>query len=147
MAYVNLAPEEFDDLQLRPGDVIFNRTNSEELVGKTAVWRSGQPAVLASYLVRLRLKPAYDSEFFAALLNTGHYKRLFRLRCRKAVNQANISPTLLVEFPMYDPPELLQREYGRIVREQLLDRAIHREALRQTEHLFQSLLNQYFGDA
>jgi type I restriction enzyme S subunit len=55
LAYVDLPADEFESLKLEPGDVIFNRTNSTELVGKTACWRHNIDAVVASYLVRLRL--------------------------------------------------------------------------------------------
>jgi len=49
-AYVNISTGEFEELRLEPGDIIFNRTNSTELVGKTACWRLQMDAVLASYL-------------------------------------------------------------------------------------------------
>jgi type I restriction enzyme, S subunit len=101
LGYVELSRDEFEELKLQPGDIIFNRTNSTELVGKTACWRLKMDAVVASYLVRLRLKPSVNPEFFACLLNTMHYKNLFRQRCKKAVNQSNISPTLLREFRIY----------------------------------------------
>jgi len=44
--------DEIDGLMLEPGDLLFNRTNSPELVGKSAVYRADVPASFASYLIR-----------------------------------------------------------------------------------------------
>jgi type I restriction enzyme S subunit len=144
LRHVELEKGEFDDLRLQNGDIIFNRTNSTELVGKTTFWNLDMGAVLASYLVRLRLKPEVIPAFFSALLNTGYFKNLFRDRCKKAVGQSNISPTLLKEFPVYIPPLLLQRKFAALVERMERLRAVQREALRQAEHLFQSLLHDAF---
>ena len=86
--YVDLSGDEFKKLRLRRGDIIFNRTNSTELVGKTACWNLEIGAVIASYLVKLRLTRAFDSAWFSAILNTDYYKKLFMQRCRKAVGQS-----------------------------------------------------------
>jgi len=145
LANVDLPGDEFEQLKLQPGDIIFNRTNSTELVGKTACWRLQMDAVVASYLVRLRLKPSVDPEFFASLLNTRHYKTLFQKRCKKAVNQSNISPTLLREFPIYVPPLEPQQKFASLARRQAQFRRTHVEALRQADHLFQTLLHQAFS--
>lgn len=146
LSYVELSVKEFEDLQLMPGDVIFNRTNSTELVGKTAHWNRKTDAVLASYLVKLRLEGNILPDFFVMLLNTTHYKKLFQERCKKAVGQSNISPTLLKEFPMYFPPVERQREFVEVVRQVDRLRRQQREADRQAEHLFQTLLHRAFAD-
>lgn len=145
LAYVELSKIEFENLALQRGDIIFNRTNSTELVGKTTFWNLDMGAVLASYLVRLRLKPEVMPEFFSALLNTGYFKNLFRDRCKKAVGQSNISPTLLKEFPAFVPPLPLQQKFAALVERVGRLRSVQREALRQAEHLFQSLLHDAFG--
>lgn len=62
--FADLTTTEFEQLKLQSGDIIFNRTNSTELVGKAACWRLNTDAVVASYLVRLRLKPDVIPEFF-----------------------------------------------------------------------------------
>ena len=69
---------------------------------------------------------------------------MFQEKCKKAIGQSNISPTLLSEFRMIIPPIESQRSYGRIVQrsEQLRDKQC--EAERQAEHLFQTLLHRAF---
>ena len=78
LAYVICPRTNFRASHSQRGDIIFNRTNSTELVGKTACWNLDTNAVLASYLIRLRLKPEVLPEFVSALLNTGYFKNLFR---------------------------------------------------------------------
>ncbi len=147
LSYADLSVKEFEELQLIPGDVIFNRTNSTELVGKTAHWNCKTDAVLASYLIKLRLKDNVLPDFFVMLLNTTHYKKLFQERCKKAVGQSNISPTLLKEFPLYFPPLERQEGFAEVVRRVDRLRRQQREADRQAEHLFQTLLHRSFSDA
>ena len=143
-AYVNLSKKEFKELKLIPGDVIFNRTNSTELVGKTAHWNLNLDAVAASYLVRLRLENSVNPDFFVALLNSNYFKLLFQKRCKKAVGQSNISPTLLKEFPMLIPPLPLQEQFAQIIQQFQRLRTQQREADRQSEHLFQTVLHRAF---
>jgi len=45
--------KEIHKYSLYPGDVLFNRTNSPELVGKTAIYKAEQPAIFAGYLIRV----------------------------------------------------------------------------------------------
>ena len=147
LKYVQLPNEEFKKLRLQRGDIIFNRTNSTELVGKTAYWNVEMDAVIASYLVKLRLTSAFNPTWFSALLNTGHYKKLFMQRCRKAVGQSNISPTLLKEFPMYKPPLVKQQNFAALVEKVESLRAKQRESERELEELFKSLMQRAFrGD-
>lgn len=144
LSYVELEQKEFQDLRLERGDIIFNRTNSTELVGKTAMWNLEMDAVVASYLVKLRLKEDVIPEYFVSLLNSLYFKRLFQERCKKAVGQSNVSPTLLKEFPMPFPPFSLQQKFAHIVHQFDRLRAQQREAERQAEHLFQTLLHRAF---
>ncbi len=55
LKYIILEDDDLNKYRLEPGDVIFNRTNSAELVGKTAVFDTQRDAVFASYLVRFQL--------------------------------------------------------------------------------------------
>lgn len=145
LSCVELPFQEFKELRLERGDIIFNRTNSTELVGKTSYWNSDIDAVLASYLVKLKLKNNVMPEFFIMLLNSAYYKKLFQERCKKAVGQSNISPTLLKEFPVVIPPLELQSRLATAKTQNDLLWIRQRESERQAEHLFQSLLQRAFG--
>ena len=77
LKYMDLNPSEYERYLVRAGDVLFNRTNSAELVGKTAVYRGMEPMAYAGYLIRLRTNADNDPEYLAAFLNTPYTKRIF----------------------------------------------------------------------
>ena len=84
-------------LFLRPGDVLFNRTNSMEHVGKTAIW-SGELEVasFASYLVRLEPDTAHlNAQFLCYWLNRPQVQIEIRQYATPGVHQVNINPTNL----------------------------------------------------
>lgn len=142
--HVELPSDEYEKLKLRQGDVIFNRTNSTELVGKTAFWNSDIDAVVASYLVKLRVTRYFDPIWFSTLLNIAYYKKLFMQRCKKAVGQSNISPTLLKEFPMYKPPLVHQQKFAALLEMVESLRAKQRKSEKELENLFNSLMQRAF---
>src|SRR5256885_17258796 len=69
LKYVDLPEAVARKYLLNTGDVLLNRTNSAELVGKVGIYPSGVPAVFASYLIRLKPKPTrIDNDFLGYLL-------------------------------------------------------------------------------
>ena len=71
MKYIELDERELDPYKLASEDILFNRTNSKELVGKCAVFRESGDWVFASYLIRIRtdqsrLLPQFASDFLAS---------------------------------------------------------------------------------
>ena len=85
------------ELLLKDGDVLFNRTNSMEHVGRTSIWRSQlDEATFASYLVRLfpdesRITKAY----LVYLLGWEEHQSQMRRYATPGVQQVNINPTNL----------------------------------------------------
>ncbi len=71
LKYIELDERELDTYRLVPDDILFNRTNSKELVGKCEVFRESGDWVFASYLIRVRtdqsrLLPQFASDFLGA---------------------------------------------------------------------------------
>ena len=96
LKYLPADHDEFPDLLLRDGDVLFNRTNSAELVGKTAVYRGNPaPCSCASYLIRARLLPAYVPEFLAYYINSPFGRAWVSTVVSQQVGQANVNGTKL----------------------------------------------------
>ncbi|HSH40124.1 MAG TPA: restriction endonuclease subunit S [Chthoniobacterales bacterium] len=88
--------KEFPALLLQDGDLLFNRTNSAELVGKSAVYRGNpSPCACASYLIRARLKPGYVPEFLAYYINSTFGRAWIRSVVSQQVGQANVNGTKL----------------------------------------------------
>jgi type I restriction enzyme S subunit len=116
LKYVSLPERVTAPYALSRGDVLFNRTNSQELVGKVGIYRSHLPAVFASYLIRLQLKQAkVDNYYLAQLLNSYDAQCRIRRYATPGVQQVNINATNLgkVLVPLPVGPEGLH-EQGRI---------------------------------
>ena len=62
--------DEIEKYKLLDGDVLFNRTNSPELVGKTAVYKNERPAIYAGYLIRIRCKSEIIPNYLNYCLNS-----------------------------------------------------------------------------
>jgi len=94
-----------DDFVLQDGDVLFNRTNSAELVGKTAVYRSAHPrSVFASYLIRVRVNTeAYNPDILALFINSYYGRRYITSVASQQVGQANVNGTKLSLMPISLP--------------------------------------------
>lgn len=96
---VELDDETAGRFLLQPGDVLLNRTNSNELVGKCAIFDGGAPAVFASYLVRLKfdekkLLPAFANYY----LNSEYGQSQLKMLSTRGVSQANINPTTFRKY-------------------------------------------------
>ncbi|RUV32443.1 restriction endonuclease subunit S [Mesorhizobium sp. M5C.F.Ca.IN.020.32.2.1] len=82
--------------RLQRNDVLFNRTNSWEHVGKAAIWRRDEPGpAFASYLVRLHCGDELLPEFLHLWLNWAPVQRAIRQFATPGVQQVNINPTNL----------------------------------------------------
>ena len=107
LKYLPQDHNEFPKLFVEPGDVLFNRTNSPELVGKTAVFKGAvQTYSYASYLIRMRVVQGYVPVFLAAFINSTHGREWVKKVVTQQVGQANVNGTklqaLVVPLPPYD---------------------------------------------
>jgi type I restriction enzyme S subunit len=82
---------EFPKLLLVDGDVLFNRTNSPELVGKTAIYRGDLKMSFASYLIRVQLTDRCLPEWLSYFLNSSYGRAWASESASQQVGQANIS--------------------------------------------------------
>jgi type I restriction enzyme S subunit len=112
--------DEIRKYSLRDGDVLFNRTNSPELVGKTAIYRGERPALFAAYLIRINQIPAIvDSQYLNLFLNS-HIARQYGNRVKTdGVNQSNINGEKLTNYPFPYCSLSEQREIVKLLEEKL----------------------------
>ena len=110
LKYLPAEHDEFPALLLQDGDLLFNRTNSAELVGKSAVYR-GNPSQCscASYLIRVRLRTCYVPEFLAYYINSTFGRAWVRSVVSQQVGQANVNGTKLKALAVPIPPLPEQR--------------------------------------
>ena len=108
---IDIPDEELDKCSVRKGDLLFNRTNSKELVGKTCVYNRDELMVLAGFVVRVRLNDKALPEFVSAFLNIDFSKQMLLNMCKAAIGQANINAQELQNIGIYIPPIELQKEF------------------------------------
>ncbi|MEN8893651.1 restriction endonuclease subunit S [Planktotalea arctica] len=131
--------------ELLKGDLLFNRTNSKELVGKTGLWDGRFEAVAASYFIRLRLDAELaDPVYVWAFFNTGHMKKVLFDTARGAIGQANINAKELKSFKIAKPPLPLQQMFAqKVVEVQAIADALDCAALK-AEKLAKALSARVF---
>lgn len=104
LKYLPSDHDEFPNLILKDGDVLFNRTNSFELVGKSAVYKSpDHPSSFASYLIRVR-PSGISSELLAAYLNSSIGRSWIETVASQQVGQANVNGSKLKALGVPLPP-------------------------------------------
>lgn len=117
LKFISLDNDELEKCVVRKGDVLFNRTNSLDLIGKTADFDFDEDMVIAGYIIRIRLKETIVPKFFSMYMNTDEMKLHLRTIAKGAVNQANINAQELQEIPIYLPPIELQNQFVNFVRQ------------------------------
>ena len=115
LKHIDVSDEELEKCVVRKGDVLFNRTNSTELVGKTALFDLDEDMVIAGYIIRVRLHDIVSPVFFTRFMNMEFMKKQLRSMAKGAVNQANINAQELKAIAIYVPPIELQNEFADFV--------------------------------
>lgn len=108
---IDIPDEELEKCTVRRGDLLFNRTNSKELVGKTCVYNRDEMMVLAGFVVRVRLNDRALPEFVSAFMNTDFSKQMLLGMCKAAIGQANINAQELQNIGIYIPPLQVQKDF------------------------------------
>lgn len=145
LKFISLDNDELEKCVVRKGDVLFNRTNSLDLIGKTADFDFDEDMVIAGYIIRIRLKETIVPKFFSMYMNTDEVKIHLRTIAKGAVNQANINAQELQEIPIYLPPIELQNQFVDFVRQVDKSREEVKKSLEKTQQLYDSLMQEYFG--
>ncbi len=101
--------DEIEKLKLLTGDLLFNRTNSRELVGKTGLYRGANRTIYAGYLVRFRMAYGIASDYANFVMNSGLHKDWCNEVKTDAIGQSNINATKLslFRFPL---PSIIEQK-------------------------------------
>jgi type I restriction enzyme, S subunit len=144
LKYVDLESATAHKYLAQKGDLLFNRTNSKELVGKAAVYMRDESMAIAGYLVRVRMNAKGNPHYVAGYLNSAHGKQALVSRAKSIVGMANINAQEMQDIPLLLPPIELQNKYSRIV-EALQEHLERSHAfLDKAESLHSALANQFF---
>ena len=107
--------------KLLPGDIVFNNTNSTELVGKSALFQEfDEDVVYSNHFTRLRVQPdKCDPAYFSYWLNHLWKSRVFENICNRWIGQSAVKPEKLFSLKILLPPLPEQRRIAAILTEQL----------------------------
>ena len=108
---MRLTAREADDYGLLPGDLLVNRVNSRELVGKSAVIPAGlEQCVFESKNIRVRLRRDLVVPQFVSYRLLAAGTAYFTQNAQQVVGMASISQPQVARFPVPLPPLAEQRE-------------------------------------
>jgi len=141
---------EIEQYSLNAGDVLFNRTNSPELVGKSAIYCGEQPALFAGYIVRVnQIEKIASGPYLSYFLNSPVARAHGNTVKTDGVNQSNINSTKLQEYPfpycsIAEQAQIVAILNTRIEAAGIVEKEIDTN-LARTEVLRQSILKQAFS--
>lgn len=111
LKHLRLPKKEIEKLLLKEGDILFNRTNSKELVGKCAVFHASGEFIFASYLIRVRAVSAKaNPDFLAYVINSPIGRQQINALSRQIIGQANINSVELRGLQIPLPPLAVQEK-------------------------------------
>jgi len=145
LKWCQIPPKDEDKFTVKRGDLLFNRTNSPELVGKTAVWRSDGKFAYAGYLIRVRFdKSKANSEYVSAFLNSNYGKRYLLEKAKPSINMSNFSASEFLKIPILLPDIETQHRFDEFVSYTRMMSQHLSDGLGDYNNLFNSLLQRAF---
>ena len=135
---------------LKHNDVLFNRTNSPEWVGKTAIYKSERPAIFAGYLIRIhRKEKMLDADYLNYFLNSDMAMKYGKTVTISSVNQANINGAKLMRYPIPVPPIAVQKNIVKRLNSLATEiqriESVYTRKLADLEELKKSILQKAFS--
>lgn len=114
---ISLPDKEVTGCIVKKGDVLFNRTNSRDLVGKTCVFNQEEPMIIAGYIIRLRMNGRVLPEYLSTFLNLKSSKKMLMEMAKGAVGQANINAQEVQSITLIIPPMEIQLPFARLIKQ------------------------------
>lgn len=125
--------EDIKKYLLTEGDVLFNRTNSSELVGKTSIFRGEFPAIYAGYLIKLDYNRALvNGEYLNYYMNSIFAKKYCNKVKTDGVNQSNINAKKIGVFKVKVPSKKEQEEIVSVIKSIFLQERKSEKLLEQS---------------
>ena len=112
---ITVPDKELSGCIVKKGDVLFNRTNSKELVGKTCAFNLNEPMIIAGYIIRLRMNGRVLPEYLSTYLNLDSSKKMLMAMSKGAVGQANINAQEVQSISIVIPPMEKQMQFHMLI--------------------------------
>ncbi len=141
---IDIPDSEFPKCSVRRGDVLFNRTNSKELVGKTCVYDLDETMVVAGFIIRVRVNEKMLPEFLVTYLNTSYSKQMLVSMCKAAIGQANINAQEMQNIPIYIPPIEHQNQFVSFIQQLDKSKVALQKSIDHIDVVIKTLLQEHF---
>ncbi len=143
MKCADIPPETFQKYRLVSGDILFNRTNSFEHVGRTGIFNLAGEYCFASYLIRLSISGNDANPFYVnAFMNTDSFQSGIKRYASRAIGQSNINAKSLASYRIPLPSITKQNAIvAEIEAEQSLISANH-ELIHRMENKIQATISR-----
>ena len=137
------------DALLKKGEVLFNNTNSQDLVGKTVYFDKDGEYVCSNHVTRIKTDPdELDGYYLFCILNLYQRLRVFYSICTNWNNQSGVNANLLASLPIPRPDPKIQKEIANEVLSRMTKAAaLQKQALYQLDQAKAEVEKILFGDA
>lgn len=142
--YIDVPEKDLKGCLVHRGDVLFNRTNSRELVGKTCAFMEAQPMIIAGYIIRLRMNGKVLPEYLSIFMNLKRSKNLLFSMAKGAVGQANINAQELQAIKLLVPPMSVQEQFVELVRQSDKSKFELKKALESLDAMQKAIVDGLF---
>lgn len=143
--FADITQQEFETFRLNNGDILFNRTNSYEWVGRTGIYYKSterDEKIFASYLVRFVPDTEYIlPECLTAFLNTKNAVCQIKARARQSINQTNVNPEEIKEIEI----PLLSKKIQVVIQNNYRSAYFYLLASQKAYNEAENLLNKHLG--
>ena len=138
------------DTSLRTGDLLITKIGryytKDSSLGRVSVYRGEDDcANYSNNIMRVRLSNSMNSEFVNALLNLDDYQSFIKRTSKGGTDKRALSKSLIGSYPIIIPPRALQDEFVAFVEQVDKSKVTVQKALDETQLLFDSLMQKYFG--
>ena len=143
--------KKYFDTSLHTGDLLISKIGryytKDSSLGRVSIYRGeNDMANHSNNVMRIRLKPEYNSEFINIVLNLDDYQQHIRRKSKGGTDKRALSKKVIENFPIINPPIEIQIKYIEFVK--LIDKQKFeiQKSLEETQKLQESLMNKYFGE-
>lgn len=135
---------------LKHGDILMTKTgriNTENSsLGRAALYEGeDDKANVNGHVYFIRLKPGINNKFVLRILVSPEYRDLIRSVCVGGIDKRQLNKEHIEDFPIICPPADMVNEYIALAERIAKSKAAVQKALDQTQLLFNSLMQEYFG--
>ena len=141
---ISIPEKELAGCMVKKGDVLFNRTNSRDLVGKTCAFNLNEPMIIAGYIIRLRMNGRVLPEYLSKFLNLESSKKMLMAMAKGAVGQANINAQEVQSIQIVIPPMEAQMSFQQLVEQSDKSKFAAQQTLKELTDAQRALMKKIF---